>query len=102
MDAVITRIMEIEKRSAADVERAKEAYEKNIEAHRRALEEEKEREQLLIIARENDRLTEDLWKLNEQVDAAYLAARKDYESLFQDPARVDAIKEKCVDILLAG
>lgn len=102
MDTVISRIIEIEKQSALDIERSEDASRKNIEAHRRSLEEEKERAHNLIITSENNRLTQTLQTLNKQTGEASLAAGKDYESLFQNPAKVDAIKEKIVAILLEG
>ena len=102
MDAVMTRIMEIEKQSAMDIARAEEASRTNIEAHRRALEEEKERTQLLITQKENTKLTEALQAFRKQTEEASLAADKDYDSLSRDPATVDAIKERIVAILLSG
>lgn len=102
MEAVITRILEIEKQSAMDIERAEEAYRKNVEVHRRALEEERERTQALIVEKENSRLTEALQALNRQTEKTSLAAHRDYERLFQDPATIDAVKEKIVAILLTG
>jgi hypothetical protein len=101
METVMTRIMEIEKQSALDIERAEDACRKHIEVHRRALEEEKERAQNLIITKENTRLAEALRSLNERTEKASLAEGKNYENLFQDPATITAIKEKIVDILLA-
>lgn len=102
METVITRIMEIEKQSAMDIERAEEACRNRIEGHRRALEEEKERAHALIITKENTRLAEVLQALNKQTEEESRAAGEDHERLFQDPARVDAIKEKIAAILLAG
>ncbi len=102
MADVITRILEIEKQSAVDIERAEDACRKNVEAHRRALVEEKRRAQNLIIEKENTRLTETLWAFKKQTEGASLAAGKDHESLFRDPATVDAVKESIVAILLAG
>ena len=102
MDAVITRIMEIEKQSALEIERAEDAGRKHIEAHRRALEEAEEQAHALITQTENTRLTQALLALNKQTEEASLAAGKAFESLFQDPATVNAIKEKIIAILLAG
>jgi hypothetical protein len=102
METVITRILEIEKQSAMDIERTEEGCRKNIEAHRQAREEEKKRAHDLIIAKENTRLTAALRTLNKQTEGASLAAGKNHESLFRDPATVDAVKEIIVAILLAG
>lgn len=102
MDAVITRIMEIEKKSASDIERAENSCRENIDTLRRALEEEKERTHALIIARENTRLKQALAEFSKQKEEASLAASREYETLFQDPAKVKAVKEKIIAILLVG
>ncbi len=102
MDDVITRIIEIEKKSSLDIERSENTSRKNIEAHRLALEEEKERTHTLIISTENSRLTEAIQALNKQTEEASLAAVNAYEIRLQDPARVEAVKGKIVAILLAG
>ncbi|MFZ7111524.1 MAG: hypothetical protein ACOWYE_07560 [Desulfatiglandales bacterium] len=99
---VITRIMDIEKRSAKDIQRAEEISQKNIEAHRRTLEEEKDRVHEFIIKKEQDRLTQTLHALNNQIEEASKTAEREYETLFQDSATVDAIKERIAAILLTG
>ncbi|MBN1546428.1 MAG: hypothetical protein JW902_07205 [Syntrophaceae bacterium] len=100
MNTVINRIMEIEKQSAIDIAQAEDACRKNVEAHRRALDEEKERVQTNIIRSENDRLTQAVQALNKQIEEESLVAVKELERLFQDPVTVDALKEKIVAILL--
>ena len=100
MDAVITRIIEIEKQSAKDIERAEDAYRKNIEAHRRTLEEKKERVHAQNISTENARLTQTLRELNKQTEEGSLASARDYEFRFHDHALVEAVKENIVVILL--
>jgi hypothetical protein len=100
MDTVITRIIEIEKKSAADLERAEDTYRKNIEAHQRTLEEKKESAHAQIISTENARLTQNLQELNMKTEQASLASARDFENRFHDPALVEAIKEKIVAILL--
>lgn len=100
MDAVITRIIEIEKRSAIDIERAEDAYHKNIEAHRRTLEEKKERAHAQIISIENERMTQTMSELNKRTEEASLASAREFESRFHDQVLVEAIKEKIVAILL--
>ncbi len=102
MDSLITRIVEIEKNSALDIERAQSASRRNIEEHRLALEEEKKRTHLLITSTENSRLTDALQALKKQNDEALLTAVNDYEISLQDPAKVEAVKEKIVAIILAG
>lgn len=100
MDAVITRIIEIEKQSAMDIKRVEDACRKNIESHRRTLEEDKERAHTLIISTENSRLIRTLSELKKQTEEASLATAREYEMRFQAPALIEAIKEKIVDILL--
>jgi hypothetical protein len=100
MDAVITRIIEIEKQSAMDIDRAEDTYGKNIEAHRLTLEKNKESTHTQIISTENTRLTKALEALKKQTDEASMSSGRDYESRFNNPALVDTIKEKIVTILL--
>jgi hypothetical protein len=100
MDPVITRIIEIEKQSAMDLENAEGAYRKNIEAHRRALEEEKNKAHAHILSTENTRLKQALSELNKQTEEASMASGRDYESRFNDPALIKAIKKRVVAILL--
>jgi hypothetical protein len=100
MDTVITRIIEIEKQSAAEIGQAEDTYRKNIEAHRRILDEKKERAHAQTISIENDRLTQALRELNKQTEEASLASARDYETRFHDQALVEAVKEKIVAILL--
>jgi len=102
MDAVITRIIEIEKQSAMDIDRAEDAYRKNIEAHRHTLEEDKERAHTHIISTENTRLTQTFEEAKRQTEAASAALRRDSESLIQDPVLNEAIREDIISILLAS
>jgi len=100
MDAVITRIVEIENQSATAVARAEEACNKNIEAHRLTLEQKKESTHAQTISTENNRLAQALEALKKSTEEASAASGMDYESRFHNPALVDAIKRKIVDILL--
>jgi hypothetical protein len=100
MDAVITRIIEIEKQSAMDVERAEDACRRNIEAHRQTLEQKKESSHADIISAENTRLTQALEALKKRTEEASIVSGRDYESRFNNPKLVEAIKEKIVAILL--
>ena len=102
MDAVITRIIEIEQQSALDIKNAEEASKKKIEAHRLALEEEKERAHATLLSTQNNRLTQALQALNQHTEAASLAAGKDYEIRFQNQNLINAVKEKIKAILLSG
>lgn len=100
MDTVITRVIEIERQSAMDIKRAEVAYHKNIEAHRRTLEEKKERAHAQIISTENARLTKNLQELNKQTEEKFLTSAREYENRFQDAALIDAVKEKIIATLL--
>jgi hypothetical protein len=100
MDTVITRIIEIEKQSAMDIERAEDACQRNIEAHRQTLEQKKESSHADIISSENTRLTQALEALKKRTEEASIISGRDYESRFNNPALVEAIKKKIVAILL--
>lgn len=100
MDAVITRIIEIEKQCAMEIEKASDVSSEKIEAHRRALLEKKEREQSRITAADDTRATQAIEALKKRTEAESLASGRDYESRFQDPALIETIKEKIVTILL--
>lgn len=102
MDALITRIIEIEKQSSLDIENAENNSLKNIEDHKRFLEEEKERTHASIISTENTRLAQAIRKFNKKNEETSLAVGRDYESRLHDSVIVDAVKEKIVAILLAG
>ena len=94
MDAVIKRIMEIEKQCAIDIERAEDACRKNIEAHKRALDQKKEKDHAEIISNENIRLTQALEKLHKQIEETTKTSGREYESCFNDQALVEAVKER--------
>ena len=100
MNAVITRIIEIEKQCTMEIQQAEDVCREKIEAHRRALMEKKERECARIIAADDTRVTQAIEALKKRTEAESLASGRDYESRFQDPALVEAIKEKIVAILL--
>ena len=100
MDDVITRIVEIERQCSADIEHAQLEYAKNIEVHKRILEERKTREFAQIIAAENTRLTQSIEEAKRQTEATSAAFRQDSESLFQDPILNEKIKEDIISILL--
>ncbi len=100
MESVITRIIDIEKRSAARIEEARTACHNNIDARRRALEEEKERAHAQISAQENTRLTQAVQELNKKTEEASQAELRDFETIFQDDSKIAAVKEKIISILL--
>ncbi len=100
MDEVITRIMEVEKQCATDVQKAEADYPKNVEAHKRILEEKKSTERAGIAAAESARLKQAIDKAKKQIEMDSAAFRRDIESRFQDPALNRAVKENIISILL--
>lgn len=102
MNTVMTRIIEIEKQSAAEVGQTEAESRKRVEEHRRALEEEKEHFHARIISSEEQRLTEALQAIHDQTQKTFSEASKDYETRFQNAALAQAVKEKILSILLAG
>ena len=102
MDEVITRIIEIERQCSADVEQAGKECSKRIDSHRNLLQEKKTSQFAQIIAAENTRLLQSIEDAKKQTEAASAAFRRDSESLFQDPALNEAIKEDIISILLAS
>jgi hypothetical protein len=100
MDAVITRIIEIEKQSATKVSQAEETCHRNIETHRLTLEQKKESTHADIISEENSRLTQALEAFKKRTEEASLTSGRDYESRFHNPELVAAIKEKIITLLL--
>lgn len=102
MNDVITRIVEIEKQCSADVEQARLEYGKNIEAHKRVLEEAKSSERSRIILAENTRLTQAVEDAKKRTEAALTEVLKEEERRLIDPALGEAIKKDVISILLAG
>jgi hypothetical protein len=100
MENVIARIVEIEKQCAQDIDQAEQEYSEKIEAHRRTLEEKKAIESARIVETGNARLEQALAEAKRQTEAAYSAASRDHERLYQDPALIEEIKEKITSILL--
>ncbi|MGV8073542.1 MAG: hypothetical protein AB2L11_03120 [Syntrophobacteraceae bacterium] len=100
MDEEIARIVEVERQCSADVEQAELEYRKNLEAHKRLLEEKKTRERTRIVAKEKTRLTQAVEEAKNQTEAASAALRRDIEDLFHNPALNEAIKKEIISILL--
>jgi hypothetical protein len=100
MDAVITRIIEIEKQCAMEIKQAEDLCREKIEAHKRDLKEKKGGEYARIMAAGDARATQAIEALKKQTESAFLAAGRDDESRFQDPALTKTIKEKILVILL--
>ena len=101
MENVITRIVEIEKQCAGEVEKAEREYREKIEVHKSVIEGKKAKEFALIITAGNERLSQALEEAKRQTEAASLAASTVHEGLYRDSALNEAIKEKVVSILLA-
>lgn len=76
METVITRIMEIEKQSAMEIEQAEQTFKKNMEALQLELEEQKRQLQEQILTKENLRQTTALQELDRKLEKASLAAAK--------------------------
>ncbi len=102
MDAVISRIIEIERESARDLEQAEEASRKKIAAHQFALEKEKERAHADIVSAENARFSQTILEAKKQADAVSEAFLKDSERPFHEPVTTQAIQEDIISVLLEG
>ena len=100
MDEVITRIMEIEKQCASDVEQAEAQYLKKIKEYKNVLEEKKTKELVRITSAQNAILNQAIEKTKKEIEAASAAFKRDSESRFQDPHMKEAIKEEIISILL--
>jgi len=102
MDTVVARIIEIERESTQDIERAEEASRQKIEAHRRTLTDKKEQAHVNIIFTENNRLAQAILEAKRQTEAASVAFQRDCEHPFHDPVLTETIKEDMISILLEG
>lgn len=101
MENVITRIVEIEKQCAEEIEKAQWESTNMIDAYRLTLEEKKEKEFAAIISAGNERLAQAIEEAKEQTRIESGAASKENERLVQDPELKKAIKEKILSILLS-
>lgn len=102
MDAVISRIIEIERESARDLEQAEETSRSKIEARRLSLEEEKERTHAVILSEEHTRFSKTILEAKKQTEAASVAFLKDSEQPFHDPVIIQTIQEDILSVLLEG
>lgn len=102
MDAVVSRIIEIERESALYLEQAEVASQKKIEAHRLALDEEQERTRAGIISEENNRFSKTILEAKKQTEAASVAFLKHSEQPFHDPVIIQTIQEDILSVLLEG
>lgn len=102
MASVITRIVEIEKQCAEEIDRAQRDYKTTIEKYRLSLEERKAKEFAAIISAGNDRLAQAIKEAGEQTREEFNAADRENERLVQDPDLKKEIREKIISILLSG
>lgn len=101
MDELITRIVEIERQSAADVRLAQSQYAERIDALRRSLEEEMSRKREIILSEANSRFTAAVDEARKQADADAASMKNSSERIFQNPVLIEEIKETIISILLA-
>ncbi len=101
MDDTITRIMEIEKRCADEIEGAQQASRRTIEEHRKAVEKGKAEENTRIAGENEARLKETVAEEQKKIEAAFHEAEGDLEELFRDTSLKREIRERIVSILLA-
>ena len=100
MEDMITRIVEIEKQCAGEIETAEREYRQKIEEHKGALEKRKAAECARIVSEGGGRLAQALEEAKKKTDAESQAAGGDIERLYQDPSLDREIQEKIVSILL--
>lgn len=102
MEEVISRIMEIERQCADAVEEAEEASRRNIEAHRKTIEEKKSGEYARITRENNELLAQATEEAKREIEAEFQAAEEEMERLHQDRSLAGEIREKILAILLKG
>ena len=102
MADVITRIVEIEKQCAEEIEKAERDSKKMIEQYRLSLDKKKEKEFAAIISEGKERLAQAVKEADEQTRAEFVAADRENERFVQDPDLKQEIKEKIISILLSG
>ena len=100
MEDMITRIVEIEKQCAGEIETAEREYRQRIEEHKGALEKRKAAECARIVSEGAGRLAQAIEETQKKTEAESKAAGGDIERLYQDPALDREIQEKIVSILL--
>ncbi len=100
MDDMITRIVEIEKQCADEVEKAEQECREKIEAHRGTVQKKKVGECARIVSEGDNRLARAVEEAQEKTEAEFKAAGGDIERLYQDPSLDREIQEKIVSVLL--
>ncbi|MBN2397512.1 MAG: hypothetical protein JXI32_03955 [Deltaproteobacteria bacterium] len=102
MEDTISRIMEIEKQCADEVEQAEEAYRRKVEEHRKTVEERKAEESARIVDEGKDRLARAIEEAQKNAGEALHAAEVEMVRLDQDPSLEREIQEKIVSLLLTS
>ncbi len=100
MEEIISRIMEIEKQCADAVEQTEQESRRNIEAHRKTVEERKTGEYARIIRENNKRLAQAIEGAKREIEVEFRAAEEEMERLQQDLTLTGEIGETIVSILL--
>lgn len=102
MENVITRIVEVEKECAQEVDKAERESRMTIEAHRETLEEKKAREFALIDKAGQERLSSALEEAKRTSEAETRAASGEYGRLHEDPELTETIQKKVLSLLLTS
>jgi hypothetical protein len=82
------------------VEQAEQASRRNIEAHRKTIEEKKSGEYARITRENNELLAQATEEAKGEIEAKFQAAEKEMERLRQDRSLAGEIREKIIAILL--
>jgi len=100
MENMITRIVEIEKQCAQEIASAEQEYKKNIENHKRSLEDKKAQAFNTIAVEANTRLERLIEAEKSKAQAETLTAEDSLGRLSKDVSTLETIKERIVSILL--
>lgn len=102
MEDTISRIMEIEKQCADEVEKTEREYRRKIEEHRKAVEKRRTEECARIVDEDKGRLARAIEAAQENAETEFQTAKDDLEKLYRDPSLDREIQEKIVSILLTS
>lgn len=100
MDSMVSRIVEIEKASSDELEQAEKESKKAVEAHRRKLEEEKQRYIAQIDAEAGQLRQRAVEEAEESRRKEYEKERAAIETFTRDPAIHEEIEELVLSLLL--
>lgn len=100
MDELITRIVEIERQSAAEVRLAESQSAERMDALRRSLEEEMIRKRERILSEANTRFAAAVEAAKKNADADTALMKSESERFFQNPVLIEEIRETIIAILL--